>query len=181
MFWAMLTGVLAVAALCGESAADPLPSELLGSSPPDGTNAPVAVVDLTNALALADAFRITLAANQDIRIASMETERADALADSAGGAFEPVFFAAAARGARREPVASVPITRTDSESSFLTVGARTRLATGTEAELSSVLDYTEDDASSNALDPEHTGRASLTIRQDLLRDFVRGFLPPSRR
>ena len=122
-------------------------------------------------LTLDQAFRIALAANPDIRVASLEADRAGALVDRARGQFDPVWFAAAAGGENRGPLATVPLTRANAEDSTARAGVRKRLVTGTEAEISSGFTYGRDGSTSNDLDPEYAGRASFTVRQDLLRDF----------
>ena len=122
-------------------------------------------------LSLQTSLRIGMLSNKSIRVASLKADQARALIDEAKGEFDPVLFLAASRGNTERLSSDISVAGTNTESIIISVGARKRSVTGTELEISSSVDYIDDDSREAPHDTTYESEVFLIARQDLLRDF----------
>lgn len=145
-----------------------------GEATPPGTSesAPAGQPSrIPSRLALTDAFRLALEANKDVLVAAYGADAAEARIWGAKGEFDPTVFAQATRGRSNLPVAGVPLTETDTSEGGISAGVRQRVVTGTDVELTASTSYMRDLTGASALNPQHTSGLSLSVTQDLLRNF----------
>lgn len=134
---------------------------------PTRTATPVIV---PSPLSVEQARTIGLRANRAVQAARLRADRAWRLVDMARGTFDPRLFVETAYGSSETPSEVISGTSTNTDYGEITAGARQRIATGTEVELSTGMRYREDRADGLVSDPWYTSDLALTLRQDLLRD-----------
>lgn len=140
----------------------------VGAEPPADTA--VGVPALPAELSLQECFLRALDANKDIRVARLRTGSSEAGIMQAEGEFDVTIFAEASKGRTNTPVAGVPVTRSETSDTDVSMGVRKRIITGTDVELSASDGYTRDLTHTSALNPQHNPGVSVSISQDLLKD-----------
>jgi outer membrane protein len=109
--------------------------------------------------------------NKGIRAAAFEARAARARVLAARGEFDPTLFATGSGGRTDIPVAGIPLTEENISQRNFTAGIRQRLLTGTSIELDASAFYVRDLTGLAVLNPQHETELTLTVTQDLLRDF----------
>lgn len=109
--------------------------------------------------------------NKSIRAAAFEAQAARARVMAARGEFDPTLFAVGSGGRTDIPVAGIPVTEASISQRAFTAGIRQRLLTGTNIELDATAQYVRDLTGMTALNPQHETELTLSVTQDLLRNF----------
>jgi len=135
------------------------------------TSEPLEPTDLPARLTLRDCILRALKANKDIRVADVQVDVSEAAITGAEGAFDVTIFAEASKGRTETPVAGVPVGRTHTSDSNVTVGVRKRVVTGTDVELSASNSYARDLTHTSALNPQYGPEVAISVSQDLLKGF----------
>ena len=136
----LVLGLALACAWCALARAEP------ASAPaPEGALAAIESAEATGLpgrLTLRDCILRALAANKDIRVADVQVDISEAAISGAEGAFDATIFAEASTGRTETPEAGVPVGRTHTSDSNVTMGVRKRIATGTDVEVSASNTYT---------------------------------------
>jgi outer membrane protein TolC len=129
-----------------------------------------APLSLPTPLSLSTAIGIALERNTEIRaqVLFAEAERERVLA--ARGEFDVRLFADSGWTDVDVPSADAPGSARRYSTGNFSAGARKRFATGTDAEIASALDYTDDTDEGVGQNPVFDSALSLLVQQDLLRD-----------
>jgi outer membrane protein TolC len=141
---------------------------------PDGAPAAVEAPEpspLPDRLTLRDCILRALMANKDIRVADVQADIAEAAIEGAEGEFDVTIFAEASKGQTDVPVAGVPLGRTHTSDTNVTMGVRKRIVTGTDVEVTASNAYTRDLTHTADLNPQYGPAVTVGVSQDLLKDF----------
>ncbi len=154
-------------ALAGASApyhGEPPDASMTATEPGDPTRVP-------QQLGLRTALLLALEANKDIRVSSLTADADEYRISRAKGQFDATLFGEATRGRDNSPVADVPLDRNDFAEGSARTGVRKRFITGTNVELAASTDYLRDTDNGSALNPSYDTAVTVSLSQDLLRDF----------
>jgi len=133
--------------------------------------ADVSTTQVPDPLTLQDAFLLALKANKDILVTDLGARADRAAIMGAEGEFDPTVFASISRGRSRLPLNTAPLSKVHQSEGFAEVGVRQRVITGTDVTLSASNDYVRDFTGTAAINPAYGPEVSLSVSQDLLKDF----------
>lgn len=126
---------------------------------------------LPEKLPLSYCFDLARRANKDVWAASLGADAAEAGIMSAKGEFDATVFAQGSAGRTNIPVAGVPLTEESISQRQISAGIRKRFITGTDVELDASTQYVRDLTGMSTLNPQHETDVTLSVRQDLLKNF----------